>query len=156
MSPRQIVLEITETSTFADSEQLQRLTRLYMGHGFGIALDDFGAGHSGLVTLVNSAPHFIKLDQALVRDIHRHSYRQHLVKALVDFASSVGCTLITEGIETWDELNVLLRLGIRHAQGFLLARPAPEPPRPCQEFELRRREALRALHCQKDEVDEKR
>jgi diguanylate cyclase (GGDEF)-like protein len=154
MSPRQIVLEITETSTFADSEQLQRLTRQYMGHGFGIALDDFGAGHSGLVTLVNCAPHFIKLDQALVRDIHRHSYRQHLVKSLVDFASRVDCTLIAEGIETWDELNVLLRLGIRHAQGFLLARPAPEPPRPYQEFELCRLEALRTLHCQKDAVDE--
>ncbi|MFL5343587.1 MAG: bifunctional diguanylate cyclase/phosphodiesterase [Hyalangium sp.] len=154
MSPRQIVLEITETSAFADWEQLQRLTRQCMGHGFGIALDDFGAGHSGLVTLVNSAPHFIKLDQALVRDIHRHSYRQHLVKSLVDFASSVDSTLIAEGVETWEELSVLLRLGIRHAQGFLLARPANEPPRPSQEFELRRREAIRTLHFQNDEDDE--
>ncbi|MBN1205214.1 MAG: EAL and GGDEF domain-containing protein [Myxococcaceae bacterium] len=154
MSPRQIVLEITETSTFADSEQLQRLTRQYMGHGFGIALDDFGAGHSGLVTLVHSAPHFIKLDQALVRDIHRHGYRQHLVKSLVAFASSVDSTLIAEGVESWDELAVLLRLGLRHAQGFLVARPASDPPRPSQEFELRRRDAIRELHAQKHEDDE--
>jgi diguanylate cyclase (GGDEF)-like protein len=154
MSPRQIVLEITETSTFADSEQLQRLTRQYMGHGFGIALDDFGAGHSGLVTLVHSAPHFIKLDQALVRDIHRHGYRQHLVKSLVAFASSVDSTLIAEGVETWEELNVLVRLGIRHAQGFLVARPASEPPRPSPEFEVRRRSAIRELHFQQDENDE--
>lgn len=154
MSPRQIVLEITETSTFADSDQLQRLTRQYMGHGFGIALDDFGAGHSGLVTLVHSAPHFIKLDQALVRDIHRHSYRQHLVKSLVAFASSVDSTLIAEGVETWDELAVLLRLGIRHAQGFLLARPANDPPSPSSEFQLRRRDAIRELHFQHDEEDE--
>ncbi|WP_224245996.1 bifunctional diguanylate cyclase/phosphodiesterase [Hyalangium gracile] len=154
MSPRQIVLEITETSTFADSEQLAALTRRYMGHGFGIALDDFGAGYSGLVTLVHSAPHFIKLDQALVRDIHQHSYRQHLVKSLVTFASSVDSTLIAEGVETWEELNVLLRLGVRHAQGFLVARPASDPPRPTSEFELRRREAIREVHFQKDEDDE--
>lgn len=154
VSPRQIVLEITETSTFADSEQLRQITRQCIGHGFGIALDDFGAGHSGLVTLVHSAPQFIKLDQALVRDIHRHGYKQHLVKSLVAFASSVDSTLIAEGIETWDELNVLLRLGIRHAQGFLVARPASQPPSPSEEFQRHRRETLRALHFQKDEDDE--
>ncbi|WP_224369295.1 bifunctional diguanylate cyclase/phosphodiesterase [Hyalangium versicolor] len=154
MSPRQIVLEITETSTFASVDQLQQLMRQYMGHGFRIALDDFGAGHSGLVTLVHSAPHYIKLDQALVRDIHQHSYRQHLVKSLVDFASSVDSTLIAEGVETWEELNVLLRLGVRHAQGFLVARPASDPPQPSREFDLRRREAIRAHHFQKDEDDE--
>jgi EAL domain-containing protein (putative c-di-GMP-specific phosphodiesterase class I)/GGDEF domain-containing protein len=154
VSPRQIVLEITETSTFADSEQLRQITRQCIGHGFGIALDDFGAGHSGLVTLVHSAPHFIKLDQALARDIHRHGYKQHLVKSLVAFASSVDSTLIAEGVETWDELNVLLRLGIRHAQGYLVARPASYPPRPSEEFERNRREATRALHFQKDGDDE--
>jgi len=154
MSPRQIVLEITETSTFADSEQLRQITRQCIGHGFGIALDDFGAGHSGLVTLVHSAPHFIKLDQALVRDIHRHGYKQHLVKSLVAFASSVDSTLIAEGVETWDELNVLLRLGIRHAQGYLVARPDSHPPRPSEEFQRHRREALRALHPQTDGDDE--
>lgn len=154
VSPRQIVLEITETSTFADSEQLRQLTRQCIGHGFGIALDDFGAGHSGLVTLVHSAPHFIKLDQALVRDIHRHGYKQHLVKSLVAFASSVDSTLIAEGIETWEELGVLLRLGIRHAQGYLVARPASRPPRPSEEFQRQRRDALRALHFQKDVDDE--
>jgi EAL domain-containing protein (putative c-di-GMP-specific phosphodiesterase class I)/GGDEF domain-containing protein len=154
MSPRQIVLEITETSTFTDSEQLQQLTRQCIGHGFGIALDDFGAGHSGLVTLVHSAPHFIKLDQALVRDIHRQGYKQHLVKSLVAFASSVDSTLIAEGVETWEELDVLLRLGIRHAQGYLVARPASQPSLPSEDFELRRREAIRALHFQKDEEDE--
>ena len=106
------------------------------------------------MTLVHSAPHFIKLDQALVRDIHRHGYKQHLVKSLVAFASSVDSTLIAEGVETWDELNVLLRLGIRHAQGYLVARPASQPPLPSEEFQRQRREALRALHFQKDVDDE--
>lgn len=154
VSPRQIVLEITETSAFADLVQIQQITRQLIGQGFGIALDDFGAGHSGLVTLVHSAPQFIKLDQALVRDIHRHGYKQHLVKSLVAFASSVDSTLIAEGVETWDELTVLLRLGLRHAQGYVVAQPASTPPRPSEEFELRRREAIGALHFQRHEDDE--
>ncbi len=146
LAPKHLVLEITEKAAFEDDALLQRLTRQCAAQGFGIALDDFGAGHSGLVTLVHSAPQFIKLDQALVRDIHRHSYRQHLVKSLVTFASSVDAILIAEGVETWEELAVLLRLGIRYAQGYLLARPTPVPERPGDEFETRCHQALQALH----------
>ncbi|MBJ6763190.1 EAL domain-containing protein [Myxococcaceae bacterium JPH2] len=146
LHPRQFVLEITEQGAFEDTAQLRRLARALATRGFGIALDDFGAGHSGLVTLVHSAPDFIKLDQALVRDIHHHAYLQHLLKSLVAFSTNVGATLIAEGVESWDELAVLLRLGIRHAQGFLLARPAPTPPLPGEEFERRRHGTMRALH----------
>ncbi len=146
LAPKHLVLEITEKAAFEDDALLQRLTRQCAAQGFGIALDDFGAGHSGLVTLVHSAPQFIKLDQALVRDIHRHCYRQHLMKSLVAFASSVDAILIAEGVETWEELAMLLRLGIRYAQGYLLARPAPLPVRPTGEFERQCHQALEALH----------
>jgi EAL domain-containing protein (putative c-di-GMP-specific phosphodiesterase class I) len=154
MSPRHLVLEITEKAAFEDTALIQRLTRQYAAEGFGIALDDFGAGHSGLVTLVSSAPQFIKLDQALVRNIHRHSYPQHLVKSLVEFARSVDAVLIAEGVETWDELAVLLRLGIRHVQGYLVARPAVVPVRPAGDFEERRHQAMRALDFREGEDDE--
>ncbi|WP_343073394.1 EAL domain-containing protein [Pyxidicoccus fallax] len=154
LNPRHLVLEITEKAAFEDTELIQRLTRQYAAQGFGIALDDFGAGHSGLVTLVYSAPQFIKLDQALVRNIHRHSYPQHLVKSLVDFARSVDAVLIAEGVETWDELAVLLRLGIRHVQGYLVARPASVPVRPAGDFEERRHQAMRALDFREGEHDE--
>ncbi|WXH26726.1 hypothetical protein WA016_00637 [Myxococcus stipitatus] len=145
LGPRHLVLEITEKAVIEDGALLQRLTRECSAQGFGLALDDFGAGHSGLVTLVHCLPRFIKLDQALVRDIHQHDYRQHLVKSLVAFASSVDAILIAEGVETWEEMTVLLRLGIRHAQGYLLARPSPSPGRPSESFETRRREAMRSL-----------
>jgi len=154
LEPGHLVLEITEKAAFEDIELIQRLTRQCAEQGFGIALDDFGAGHSGLVTLVHSAPQFIKLDQALVRDIHRDSYRQHLVKSLVAFAFSVDSILIAEGVETWDELAVLLRLGIRHVQGYLIARPAPAPVRPTGEFEAQRHLAMRALDFREREDDE--
>jgi EAL domain-containing protein (putative c-di-GMP-specific phosphodiesterase class I) len=154
LHPRHLVLEITEKAAFEDNALLQRLTKQCAAEGFGIALDDFGAGHSGLVTLVHSAPQFIKLDQALVRDIHRYSYQQHLVKSLVAFAASVDAVLIAEGVETWDELAVLLRLGIRHVQGYLIARPAPAPVVPNGEFEAERLRAMRALDFREREDDE--
>lgn len=154
LKPGHLVLEITEKAAFEDIELIQRLTRQCAAEGFGIALDDFGAGHSGLVTLVHSAPQFIKLDQALVRNIHRYSYQQHLVKSLVAFAASVDAVLIAEGVETWDELAVLLRLGIRHVQGYLIARPAPAPVRPNGEFEAQRHQAMRALDFREREDDE--
>ncbi len=154
LNPRHLVLEITEKAAFEDNALLQRLTKQCAAEGFGIALDDFGAGHSGLVTLVHSAPQFIKLDQALVRDIHRFSYQQHLVKSLVAFAASVDAVLIAEGVETWDELAVLLRLGIRHVQGYLIARPAPAPVLPTGEFEAQRHQAMRALDFREREDDE--
>jgi diguanylate cyclase (GGDEF)-like protein len=122
-----IVLEITERDSIADYDAFERHLRELVGQGFQIALDDFGAGHSGLLTLVTSSPHYLKLDMSLARDIHRHAYKQHLVKSLVAFAAAVSTTLIAEGVETWQELETLAQFGVRYAQGYLFARPAPEP-----------------------------
>ena len=94
-----IVIEITERDSVNDHRQFEALIRHYERQGFKIALDDFGSGHSSLVTLVSSTPHFLKLDKQLVRDIHRHSYKQRLVRSLVSFATSVDTKLVAEGVE---------------------------------------------------------
>ena len=122
-----LVIEITENESVLDFGRFEELVRHYADQGFRIALDDFGSGHSSLVVLLRSLPHFIKLDQAVVRDVDRTPYKQQLVRALVAFSASVGTRLIAEGVETWRELEALLRLGVRYAQGFLLGRPQPEP-----------------------------
>ncbi len=122
-----VVLEITETASVDDYEQFEELVRHYVEQGFRVALDDFGAGHSGLTTLAAMAPHYLKIDKALVCNIHKSPYKQHLIKAIVSFAVNVESNVIAEGIETKEELDALFRLGIRYAQGFLFERPAPEP-----------------------------
>jgi len=127
LDQRNFVIEITEKESIVDYAAFERQIQRFVQAGFKIALDDFGAGHSGLVTLVTCSPHFLKLDMSLCRDIHHHGYKQHLVKSLVAFAASVDATLIAEGVEVWEELETLARLGIRFAQGFLFARPTPEP-----------------------------
>lgn len=122
-----IVIEITEKDSIHDYQRFEELIRHYEGQGFRVSLDDFGSGHSSLVTLVRCVPHFLKLDQEIVRGVERTPYKQKLVRALVAFSNSVDGKLIAEGVETWEELEALIGLGVRHAQGFLLGRPGPEP-----------------------------
>lgn len=124
---RRIVLEITETSPVEDYHYFRSAVQHYCEQGFSIALDDFGAGHSSLITLVAASPNYVKLDRGLVEDIHNHAYKQHLVKSVLSFASNVDSSIIAEGVETEDELETLIRLGVRFAQGYLLDRPKPEP-----------------------------
>jgi EAL domain-containing protein (putative c-di-GMP-specific phosphodiesterase class I)/GGDEF domain-containing protein len=125
---RNIIIEITESSTVDDYTLFEEQIRHYVGEGFRVALDDFGAGHSGLITLVAMTPHFLKLDMGIINSIHLHSYKQKLLNAISTFASGVETSLIAEGIEKYEELKTVFRLGARFAQGFLFSRPKPEPP----------------------------
>jgi EAL domain-containing protein (putative c-di-GMP-specific phosphodiesterase class I) len=127
LDPGQIVIEITERDAISDYGRFAAIVRHCVAQGFQVALDDFGSGHSSLVTLIHCAPQFLKLDQAIVRGIDGAPYQQQLVKALAAFSAGVGAQLIAEGVETWPELETLVRLGVRFAQGYLLALPSLAP-----------------------------
>lgn len=131
---RNIVIEITEEKAISNYNTFEKLIAHYTQEGFNIALDDFGSGHSGLITLVAATPHFLKLDMAIVRDVHKHDYKQKLVKAFTSFASSVNARLIAEGVECIEELEVLMRYGVRYVQGFLFGTPQPEPYSPVEKW----------------------
>jgi diguanylate cyclase (GGDEF)-like protein len=127
LDQKQIVIEITEKKTFNDYKQFETLVSRYVSQGFKIALDDFGSGYSGFITLIAATPHYLKLDMAIVRDVHLHDYKQKLVHSVVSFASSANSRLIAEGVESFEELEVLIKHGVRYAQGFLFGRPQAEP-----------------------------
>lgn len=127
LDKKNIVIEITEKKAFPDYLYFERLIAHYVNQGFRISLDDFGSGYSGLVTLIATTPHYLKLDMNIVRDIDRFAYKQKLVQAVVSFASNAGAKLIAEGVESWEELETLAKLGIRFAQGFLFGKPKSEP-----------------------------
>jgi diguanylate cyclase (GGDEF)-like protein len=154
LDQRNFVIEITERESIGDYAAFERQIRHYVEHGFRIALDDLGAGHSGLVTLVTCSPHFMKLDMTLSRDIHRHSYKQHLVKSLIAFAASVDAALIAEGVESWEELETLARLGVRYAQGYLFARPAAVPPEASAETLGELRRIMRQFNYRESDLNE--
>ena len=88
-----------------------------------LAIDDAGAGFASLMHILKLAPDFIKLDRELINGIDIDPVRRALAGSLMRFAEDTGATLIAEGVETATELLALSDLGIRHAQGFYLARP---------------------------------
>jgi len=130
LKPTQVVLEITEHSAVRDHEAFRQMLNHFQFHGFRLAVDDVGSGYSGLKSIAELRPDFIKIDMALIRDIHLHPIKQDLTATITRFSSSSGTTLIAEGVETVEELRCLQRIGVRYAQGYLFARPGPPLPMP--------------------------
>ncbi len=120
-----LVLEITEEALVRDYAALQLALAPLVERGVRVAVDDMGAGYSGLRNAIDLHPAYLKLDRALVRGIDRDPKRAALVDALLRYAEHAGSHIVAEGVETDGELEALTRLGVPLAQGFLLARPGP-------------------------------
>jgi EAL domain-containing protein (putative c-di-GMP-specific phosphodiesterase class I) len=124
LTPDRMVLEITEKAAIENyevfSEALAELTQF----GFSIAVDDVGAGYSGLEKIAHLNPRYLKFDRELIRSIDSSYIRREMTRALKAFADRIGSTIIAEGIERDGELQALLDLGIEYGQGYLLGRPA--------------------------------
>ncbi|TVQ30410.1 MAG: GGDEF domain-containing protein [Phycisphaeraceae bacterium] len=123
LSPSKVVLEITERAEAPQDDGLERQVRALKDAGFQIAIDDVGAGTSGLNRIMSLRPHWLKLDRELVDHIDSDPYRQNLLSLFVHFAKSSGVQLVAEGIEREEELMTLIELGIHYGQGYLLGRP---------------------------------
>ena len=121
-----LIFEFTEQEEMADADHVANIVRTYREMGFGTAIDDFGAGHAGLGLLARFQPDLIKLDMELVRGIDSSLPRRVIVEGVAGMCRRLGIILIAEGVETGAELAALRGLGIRYAQGYLIARPAFE------------------------------
>ncbi|MBY0113176.1 MAG: GGDEF domain-containing protein [Phycisphaerales bacterium] len=143
LTPSSVVLEITERSDQQHIVGLDEQVRLVKAAGFEVAIDDVGAGTSGLNRIMALRPHWLKLDRELIEGIHRDRVRQNLIRFFLRFATLSGVKLIAEGIEQNDELATLMDLGVVYGQGYLLGRPgardqklAPEVVRFIQQQKL--------------------
>ena len=121
-----LIFEVTENEPARDVGHLQSIFTEYKRHGMITAIDDFGAGHSGLNMLADFQPDVVKIDMALTRAIHTHRVRQQIVKAVIGLCEALNITVVAEGIETVEEAVMLRDLGVRLFQGYLFARPATE------------------------------
>ena len=130
LSPRQVVLELTEHSAVRDFVAFRRTLERFRSLGFRLAMDDVGSGYSGLQAIAEIAPDFIKADMHLVRGIHESSIKRELIDTIRRFTDSTGITLVAEGVECAEELEALVRVGVRCAQGYLFARPGSPPLEP--------------------------
>ncbi len=121
-----LMFEVTENEPSRDVGHLQAIFNEYKRHGMITAIDDFGAGHSGLNMLADFQPDILKIDMALTRSIHSDEVRTKIVGAIVGLCSSLHISVIAEGIETIEEAVALRALGIHLFQGYLFARPVIE------------------------------
>ena len=121
-----LIFEFTENEQMGSPEHVASIIDTYKQIGFSVAIDDFGAGHSGLDMFARFVPDEIKLDMDLVRGIDGDRRRQAIVKAVVGMCGDLETLVIAEGIETADEAAALRDLGVRYHQGYWYARPALE------------------------------
>jgi EAL domain-containing protein (putative c-di-GMP-specific phosphodiesterase class I) len=124
-----VILEVTERESLDTTPELvARLERL-RALGFRIAVDDIGAGYSGLTSFTDLMPEIVKIDMSLVRSIHTSTVKQRTVGALCTLCHDMGTLVVGEGVETAEERACLENLGCDLLQGYLLAKPSADLPR---------------------------
>lgn len=143
LPPQRLIFEFTENEEMADPAHVAGIVAAYRKMGLGTALDDFGAGHSGLALLAQFQPDAVKIDRELIRDIDKSLPRRMIVEAVLRMCAGMGVRVVAEGVEREGELDALRALGVRYAQGFLFARPAFERLPPV-EIDWRHETAARA------------
>ncbi len=125
ISAENIIFEITEREAISNVADFTKTIRNYKDQNYKIAIDDAGAGYSGLNLISDVCPHFIKIDMNLIRDIDKDVTKQSLVKSMREYASLSNTYLIAEGIETEGELLKLIEIGVDYGQGYFIGRPLP-------------------------------
>ena len=121
---RPVVIEITEHEKVGDYGSVRETLRS-LGSTVRLAVDDAGAGVANFNHLVELQPDFVKIDAGIVRGLDTHPAKQAVVIALLHFATTAGCYLIAEGVETEQEAATLAALGVELGQGYLFGRPVP-------------------------------
>lgn len=118
-----LTVEVTEHAAVADYVALKAARQRLSTRGIQLAIDDVGMGFSGLNHILECDPDVLKIDAAVVRDVHTNPAKAAMIEALVSFGDRAEMSLVAEGIETADELCVLRTLGVGFGQGYHLARP---------------------------------
>lgn len=125
LRPQQIVFEVVETDRVHDQRHLLGILKRLRKAGFQVALDDVGAGYSSLLSLSRLRPDYIKLDGELVRRAAFSAMEAKMIADLAEAARQNGIITIAEGIETEQQLKLVLDCGIRLTQGYVHAHPQP-------------------------------
>jgi EAL domain-containing protein (putative c-di-GMP-specific phosphodiesterase class I) len=119
-----VVLEVTERSSLEAVRNVASRVAKLKALGFEVAVDDLGAGYSGLASFATLEPQVAKLDLSLVRGVDKDSKRQSIVGSMRKLCNELGILVVAEGIETPAERAMLVLLGCDIFQGYLFGRPA--------------------------------
>ena len=155
IAPSSIIIEIIESrSNHMDS--LCEFIQFYKNHGFLVALDDFGAGHSNFDRISLLKPNIFKLDRSLVSNIDTQFHKREVAQSLANMANRIGAIVIGEGVEREEEVITLLELGVEFFQGFYFGRPSTTSEIPIETVAKIKETALHFKHHMTEMVSKKR
>ncbi len=117
-----IVLEITDATSLNESS-LGLIHKRMKTSNCQLALDDYGTGYATENNLVNSNPEYVKIDRSMMRYINVDTKKQSLVSNLINLAKQKNIKVIAVGIESYEELEYAIHLGVDYVQGFYIGRP---------------------------------
>lgn len=122
----QIVVEYTESSEFTDEElRHQQDDNSFLD--IEVALDDYGSGYSNVNNLLRYRPRYVKIDRMLISGIESNAQKQHFVKSIILYSKENNILSLAEGVETSEELNCVISLGVDLIQGYFTGYPAKNP-----------------------------
>ncbi|MFB6263459.1 MAG: EAL domain-containing protein [Bradymonadaceae bacterium] len=127
MDRDRIVFEVVETEEIEDRDHLVRLLDFYRNAGFKVALDDVGAGYSGLTMLAELEPDYVKIDKEIVWRVDTSHEHRQICESLADLTDSSNQYLLAEGVETPDQYEFLTSIGTDFYQGYLFRKPDAAP-----------------------------
>jgi diguanylate cyclase len=125
VNPRDLHLEITESTAMQDFEAGLSTISALRELGCKVCLDDFGTGYSSLSHLRRLQVDYVKLDRSFIKNLERDPHERDLTRAIVDLIHSLGMTVLAEGVETRQQLGYLIHCRVDVVQGFLLGKPQP-------------------------------
>ncbi|MCR5147799.1 MAG: EAL domain-containing protein [Eubacterium sp.] len=120
-----VVVEITESAEM-DESHFGIFKEGMKQNDIHIALDDYGTGYSNISNLLRFMPSYVKIDRSLITDLQKDVNKQYFVREIIDFCHESDIMALAEGVETYQELEMSIKLGVDLIQGFYTARPAPE------------------------------
>lgn len=123
---RSLMFEVTEQEAMREPDHLLHILHSYREMGFRTAIDDFGAGHSGLNLLARFQPDVVKVDMELIRGLDRDGKKAIILRHVIAMCRDLGVALVAEGVETAEEYAALRDLGVTLFQGYYLAKPGFE------------------------------
>ena len=125
IDPKSLNIEITETAVTSDVNKCAKLIQELQNRGFLVEIDDFGSGYSSLNMLKDINADVLKIDMGFLRKTENQKRAQVILNYTIDMAHELGMNVITEGVETVDQLDFLTGMGCTMFQGFYFDRPMP-------------------------------
>jgi EAL domain-containing protein (putative c-di-GMP-specific phosphodiesterase class I) len=139
-----IVIELSEQHPFDHQGLTRAAVEHYRNMGFQIAIDDLGAGYSGLRLWSELQPEFVKIDKHFISGLDRDPVKREFVQSIGRIGRNLRCQILAEGIERHQEMRALQQMGIGLGQGFLLGVPQTQPQPLLRPDQIRRPLHLRS------------